>query len=149
MINMKRCIKITVILVLIGLGLMQCNKVYAVPKDDRYINGGGYADGGEGKVIDEIGTAYPDVYKPSLSNEKLEIEAFDKKVKAILSTIRAIGIILSIGVLMIIGIKTMIAGVEEKTILKKAMPGYVLGVILVVAITALPSLIFEIVKSVK
>ena len=38
----------------------------------------------------------------------------------------------------------MTASVEEKSILKKAMPGYILGAIMIFAITVIPTIIYEI-----
>ena len=148
---MKKYIKITIILLLIGLGLMQCSKVYAKPEDpySEVYEGGRVLDGGDGSIedIDEIGAKYTDVYNPKLEFEELEAKTFKEKVGAILAIIRTIGIILSVIVLMILGIKEMVAGVEERSVIKKAMPGYILGVVLVTAITVLPSIIYDIVNS--
>ena len=47
---------------------------------------------------------------------------------------------------MAIGIKEMTSSAEEKSIIKQALPVYILGVIMVVAITTLPSIIYNIVK---
>ena len=47
---------------------------------------------------------------------------------------------------MLIGIKEMTAGVEEKTELKKALPGYLLGILLVVTVSVLPSIIYNFAK---
>ena len=49
-------------------------------------------------------------------------------------------------ILMILGIKQMTASIEEKSIIKQAMPGYILGAIMVMAITWLPSLIYSVVS---
>ena len=68
---------------------------------------------------------------------------FDTKLSKVLGVIRNIGAIVSIGALMVIGIKEMTASVEEKTILKQALPGYILGAIMVMAITVIPSLIYD------
>ena len=56
------------------------------------------------------------------------------------------GIVVSVIAVMIIGIKEMTAGVEEKSVIKQALPGYILGVVMVVAITMLPTIIYRIVK---
>lgn len=69
-----------------------------------------------------------------------------KKAEVIIALIRNAGIVVSVIALMIIGIKEMTAGVEEKSAIKQALPGYLLGVIMVVSITMLPSIIYRIVK---
>ena len=126
---MKKYIKITIILLLIGLGLMQCSKVYA-----------DYVPMIKGST---------EWYDPSSSlNNQLEKNGeLSAKIRNILAVIRNIGIVLSVLILMILGIKEMIAGVEEKSTIKKALPGYILGVFLVTAITVLPSIIYELVNN--
>ena len=53
---------------------------------------------------------------------------------------------MSVVTLMIIGIKQMTASAEEKSILKQAMPGYILGAVMVFAMTVIPTLIYEFAK---
>lgn len=89
-----------------------------------------YADG----LVDD-----PSTYKPSdgdQGNDKL----IDKGSK-IASLVRNIGIAVAVIALMYIGIRAMTGSVEEKTEFKESIPGYLIGVVLVVAITTLPSLI--------
>ena len=74
-------------------------------------------------------------------------EALLNKVEPIVTVIRTVGIVLSVIALMLIGIKTMTGSIEEKSKYKEALPGYILGVILVAAITFLPTLIYNIVQS--
>ena len=61
----------------------------------------------------------------------------------IISTIRVLGMILSIGVLMVLGIKYMVGSTEEKAEYKKTMIPYVVGAILIFAATFIVSAIFE------
>lgn len=139
---MKKYIKITIILLLIGLELIQCSKVYA---SHERTSGG---SGGVGtEYIEEIGEYSATYYNPNAKDFNTESEVFKEKIGNILAIIRTIGIILSVIVLMILGIKEMTAGVEERSVMKKAMPGYILGVVLVTAITVLPSIIYDIVNS--
>ena len=63
--------------------------------------------------------------------------------KIIIAAIRNIGIVISVVALIVIGIKQVISSAEEKSILKEAMPGYILGLILVVSITFLPTIIYD------
>ena len=61
----------------------------------------------------------------------------------IVAAIRAIGIVVSVIALIVIGIRQITASAEEKSIIKEAMPGYILGLILVVSITFLPTIIYN------
>ena len=74
-------------------------------------------------------------------------QQFIKKVDVILSTIRNIGIVVSVGALMIIGIRFMTGSIEEKAEFKQVMPGYIIGAILVFSVSVLPNLIFNIVQN--
>ena len=60
-----------------------------------------------------------------------------------MAAIRAIGIVVSVIALIVIGIRQITASAEEKSIIKEAMPGYILGLILVVSITFLPTIIYN------
>ena len=44
---------------------------------------------------------------------------------------------------MIIGLKTMIGSIEEKTQYKESLPGYLIGVFLLFASTTIPSIIYD------
>ena len=74
-----------------------------------------------------------DFWKP----EKVNIgqDEFNNTAKTIVAAIRAIGIVVSVIALIVIGIRQITASAEEKSIIKEAMPGYILGLILVVSIT--------------
>lgn len=116
MIKMKKVLKIGIILSMILIMFMQLNMVYA----------------------DSIN---PNEYDPSshIENETLFVD----KVKVVLGFIRIVGIVVSVIVLMIIGIKTMTGSLEEKSHYKQALPGYILGAIMVMAMTTIPSIIYN------
>ena len=76
----------------------------------------------------------------------IDEEELVKKAEVIIGVIRNIGIVVSVIAVMVIGIKEMTAGVEEKSVIKQALPGYILGVVMVVAITMLPTIIYRLVK---
>lgn len=125
-IKMKKIFKITIISLISILILGQLNFTYAE------------------KVREEVGEnpQSPSWWKPnSMSDGEIVLKA-----NIIVTVIRNIGIVVSVIALMIIGIKMMISSVEEKSILKQALPGYILGVIMIGAITLLPSMIYNIVK---
>ena len=61
----------------------------------------------------------------------------------ILANIRTSGIILSVLILIIIGIKYMVGSIEEKAKYKENAIPYITGVFLLAATTALPDLIWR------
>ena len=67
----------------------------------------------------------------------------------VVSVIRGIGIVVSVVSLMIIGIREVTASAEEKSIIKEAMPGYILGAIMVFVITLIPTLIYNFSQGLK
>ena len=70
------------------------------------------------------------------------------KAATVVAVIRNIGLIVALIALLIIAIRNMVASVEEKSIIKKALPGYLLGVFMVVAITWIPSTIQKFVENI-
>ena len=76
-----------------------------------------------------------------------EVPDLVNKASVIVAVIRNVGIVVSVIALMIIGIKAMTGSIEQKADYKKSLPGYILGVIMVIAITVLPSIIYEVVKN--
>lgn len=135
---MKKVLKITIILMIIFTLFAQINNVYAEKKSEleeteKY-------KGYDTKWSDKS----TDWWKPS--DDNILEDELTKRANVITTVIRNVGIILSVIVLMIIGIKEMTASVEEKSVIKQALPGYLIGVIMVVAITTLPSIIYSLVK---
>lgn len=161
--KMKKLFKMTMILLILLFGIQfQMNMSYAVPNSGA--PEGAYTDSGSEQKNKEIleqqkanaakksttskGEAgeltYTNVddWDPS-KQEKIDTTGIDKVASIIVGAIRAIGILVSVGVLMIIGIKQMLASAEEKSVIKQAMPGYILGAILVFAITLIPTIIYN------
>ena len=85
----------------------------------------------------------PGAYKP---NDALDITLLSKGGR-ILGAISAVGSVISVIVLMIIGIKYLTGSLEEKAEYKKTMTSYVLGAFLLFAATTLPNLLFNISKA--
>lgn len=120
--KMKSLFKIFIILIVFFVVVIQVNSVYA-----QTINTG--------------------EYDPSSSrNPSSETKIMDK-AKVAIGVIRGAGIVISVGTLIVIGIREITASAEEKSIIKKAMPGYVLGAIMVFAITVIPATIYEFVMN--
>lgn len=85
-------------------------------------------------------------YQPAeLGDEKGLVE----KANVIASAIRNIGIVVAVIALMVIGIKAMVGSAEEKAEYKKSIPGYLIGVVLVVAMSLIPSIITTIVSEMR
>ena len=89
----------------------------------------------------------PDDWNPTqeVNNTKLSKTVVDK-IGPILGAIQTIGAVISVLALMIIGIKTMLGSVEEKSQYKEALPGYLIGVFLVFSFTTIPNIIYRVMK---
>lgn len=70
-----------------------------------------------------------------------------EKAGVILGYIQLIGMVLSIIVLIILGIKYMVGSVEQKAYFKESLKPYIIGVVILFAATSLPKFIYEIVNS--
>ena len=79
-------------------------------------------------------------WKPNIVEETILFE----KAGILLGTINVIGVVGSVIVLIIIGIKYMFGSIEEKAEYKKTIWTYILGMFLVISATTIPNLIFQI-----
>lgn len=75
----------------------------------------------------------PNDYNPNNINEKVP-EKFTNMVGMIATTIQTIGVILSVIVIGLLGIKYMTGSVEEKADYKKSMIPFLVGTVLIVAV---------------
>ncbi len=73
-------------------------------------------------------------------------DEFDQRVDKIVYLIKIVGILVSVGTLMVIGIKYMIGSIEEKAKYKQTLIPWIVGAILVFAMTSLPSVLYDISK---
>lgn len=121
---MKKVIRIFIVIALIIITVSQFSFVYA---DDA---GGGTS-------------LKPADWDPAKYRNLADESKLDFRAKVITTTIRSVGIIVSVVTLMVIGIKEMTASAEEKSVIKQAMPGYILGAIMVFSMTVIPTLIYE------
>ena len=78
-----------------------------------------------------------------------DIEPVINIAGVIVNTLATIGIVVSVITLIIIGLKYMMGSVEEKAEYKKTMIPYIVGVVMVVAITQILKLIVELVDKVE
>lgn len=87
-------------------------------------------------------------YTPGQISES-EIAPVTKIAGTIISALSVIGIVIAVITLMIIGLKYMLGSVEEKAEYKKTMIPYLIGTIMVVAITQFLNIIIKIVEGIK
>ncbi len=86
-----------------------------------------------------IGISNPDSYDPR--GKGGSSGEFLNRVSGVLGTIRVIAIIVSVGVLMVIGIKYLFGSIEQKADLKKTMMPYLIGSFMVIAIISILEII--------
>lgn len=92
-------------------------------------------------------TNMPSWWKPS--DVDVGDEQIVEKANIITTVIRNVGIIVSVIALMFIAIKEMTASVEEKSVIKQAMPGYILGIVMVATVSFIPTIIYNFVKQMQ
>ena len=83
-------------------------------------------------------------WNPKFENSEFGSENIANKANVIIKAIRNIGIVVAVIALMVIGAREMFLSAEEKSKYKESLPGYLLGVVMVVAVTMLPTLIYSI-----
>ena len=137
---MKQVFKITIIFILLFIGFLQTNSVYARDVEGTTTQG-----------PDERTYGWSDKGLNFWKPEKMDIsqDEFNNRGKVVVAAVRGIGMVVAVIALIVIGIKQMTASVEEKSIIKQAMPGYILGVILVVSITFLPTIIYNFMQKIN
>ena len=130
---MKKIIKIVMTLIVFILISVQYNNTV-------------YADGaGEGNAKSATWTTQsPSWWKPT-DVDVGQSEMIDK-AKIITTALRNIGIVVAVIALMVLGFRQMTASAEQKSIIKESLPGYLIGVVMVITLTVLPSIIYELTK---
>lgn len=103
-------------------------------------------------IILGMGTVYAatskidtDAYEPQELTEKDYKKAFDM-TSTIVGAITIVGIVVSITMVMILGIRYMIGSVEEKAEYKKTMIPMLIGAILLFASSTIVSIIYQLVE---
>lgn len=82
-----------------------------------------------------------DYYKPDPLNGGQIVSGVGNKI---IGVIQIVGIIISVAVLIILGIKYMIGSVEEKASYKKTMIPYLVGAIMLFAASSLVQMLYDI-----
>ena len=127
----KNLVKLITILTMIIL--LFCNyTVYAA---------GESGDEGGGILTDP--SLNPGFWEPTIENDP----TLTAKAGTVLQIINTIGIILAVIILILIGLKYMLSSVEAKADFKKALIPYIIGIVLLVASTTIPNVIYQMVNS--
>ena len=85
----------------------------------------------------------PGFWEPTIEDDS----ALTSKAGTVLYIINIIGVIVSVIVLAILGIKYMLGSLEEKAEYKKSMPTYLIGIFLLAASASIPNIIYAIVNT--
>ena len=85
-------------------------------------------------------TEDPDDWQPTITEE----DELAGKAGVLLGVINVIGVVSSVIVLALLGMKYFLGSVQEKADFKNSFGIYILGVILLVACTTLPNIIYNI-----
>lgn len=89
----------------------------------------------------------PDRWDPTPAVENATIPSLvSERVGKITGFIRNIGIVLSVIGLMIIGIRELFGSIEDKSSYRESLPGYIIGIIMVLSMTTIPDIIYKIMK---
>ena len=89
-------------------------------------------------------TQNPNSYKPESNTENTG--KFSSKAKVVLGVIRNVGVIASVIILMILGVKYMLGSVEEKANYKQTLLPFLIGAIILLIGSVIPSVIYNFVK---
>lgn len=87
-------------------------------------------------------TENPGAWNPTL--DKDTSIKYKSTIERLLGYINVIGIVISVIVLIIIGIKYMLGSVEEKAEYKKTMMGYLIGALLLFMTTTIANILYNI-----
>ena len=102
------------------------------------------SDSSAGQAGDKLGIGNLNSYRGT----RTESKEFTKKIETLLTQIRIIGIVLSVVILIVIGIKYLFGSVEEKADYKKTLIPYLWGAVFVFASSVLPQIIYEFAKNI-
>lgn len=72
----------------------------------------------------------------------------EQKAETVLGIIQVIGVVISVVMLIVIGIKYMVGSIEERAEYKQTLKPYLIGAFLVFSGTTIPQLIYQIAKNI-
>ena len=109
---------------------------------EAYLAKGGVMPGNEDLVADKVDINF---WKPTSTGTHTE---FNKIAGKIVGMVRVVGSVVAIAMLVIIGIKYMLASVEEKAKYKSTLIVYLIGCALVFAIGKIASLLYDMAQNI-
>lgn len=89
-------------------------------------------------------TENPDYWQPTITEE----DELAEKAGVLLGVINVIGVVSAVIALALLGMKYFLGSVQEKAEFKNSILPYILGIVLLVACTTLPNIIYNISKEV-
>lgn len=101
------------------------------------------SDGGEADRSSGMSDVSKDLGYWGYMDKKPAGKEFNDKAKILTTAIRTVGIVVSVGTLSVIGIKFMLGSLEEKAQYKQILIPWVIGAIMVFAMTTIPTIIYE------
>lgn len=134
MTKINKIIKILLIICLMNVFCVNLSQATVATQ-----GGGSYSSGDVAAGLGDL-----DDYAQDLDSEPSE---FRKKANRIIGIIQVCGSIFSVIALIAIGIKYMFSSIEEKAEYKKTMMGYIIGCIMVFALTNVLSFVYNIANS--
>lgn len=93
------------------------------------------------------GSFNPDDWKPDSTTEATGAGRLQNMGNVIIGALRTVGSIVSVAVLAVLGIKYMVGSVEERATYKETMKPYLIGAVLVFAITNILGIIVNVATS--
>lgn len=87
-------------------------------------------------------TENPGAWKPTI--EQGDSVQYKTIVQKILGYINAIGVVISVIVLIVLGLKYLLGSVEEKAEYKKTMIGYLIGALMLFSTTTIANILYNI-----
>lgn len=85
----------------------------------------------------------PNFYKPTITVESDDV--LKEKVGPILGIINTVGVVCSVIMIIVIGLKYMLGSVEQKAEYKKTMSAYLIGAFLLFSTTTVPNMVYNII----
>lgn len=89
-------------------------------------------------------TENPGFWNPEPEKNQAGTTEYKTMVQKVLGYINAIGMVVSVVVLIILGLKYLLGSVEEKAEYKKTMMGYLIGAMMLFTVTTIASILYNV-----
>ncbi len=95
-------------------------------------------------IITLCANVFADPLKPSdLTGGTVDIGGLQDMGQKIVATVQTVGVVVSVVILLVLGIKYMMGSAEEKADYKKSMVPYIVGAILIFASTTIVNIVYN------